>query len=208
MAVAILVILALAAERARGWLRLAAAFAMLTVVLATVALGATSIDERDKPSIALKATTTGATTTAPSKWTISVKASASGLRAREDMLVQVQGLSAGIPSDSRDFEAVQPQCITTALRHPRDEVARPYPSRAGALLLWTQAGPSTDGSTVVESTVEVPMGAYEGACAVAIYANSRGYAVERWFDRLQSALDWPTGNEQKSSVAYISLEAP
>lgn len=209
MAVAILVILAVAAERARGWLRFAAAFAMLTVVLGTVALGATSIDERDKPSVALKATSTAATATAPGKWTITVKASASGLRAREDMLVQVQGLSAGLPSDSREFEDVQPRCITTALRLPRDEAARgPYPSRAGALLLWSQAGPTTDGSTLVESTVEVPLGTYKGVCAVAIYANSRGYAVERWFDKLQSALEWPTGNEQKSSVGYISLEAP
>lgn len=209
MAVAALVVLAVVAERARRWVRFAAGFAMLAVVLGTVAMGATSIDERDKPSIALKATNTAATATAPGKWTITVKASASGLRAREDMLVQLQGISAGLPSDSAQFAALEPKCITTALRLPRDEALRgQYPDRAGSLLLWSQAGPSTDGSTVVESTVEVPLHSYKGVCAVAIYANSSGYAVERWFDKLQSALGWPTGNERKLSAGYVSLEAP
>ena len=155
MAIAALIVLAVVAERTRGGRRLIAATAMLCVVLLTLGLGATSIDERDKPSVALKASSTSSSATSPGKWTVTVRATASGLRAREDMLVQLQGLANGIPTDSSEFDVTHPKCNTTVLRSSESErINGPYPAPAGDLLLWTQAGPSADGSTVVESSVE------------------------------------------------------
>jgi hypothetical protein len=211
LAVTVLVVLAVFAERAAGRRRLGLVAVMLAVVLLTLGLGATSIDERDKPSVSLKASSTTASATSPGKWTVTVKATASGLRAREDMLVQLQGLPGGIPTDSRTFDTSYPSCQTSALRSSKAETqaqaaARPYPPPAGALLLWTQAGPSADGSIVVESSVDVPLNRYRGVCAVAIYSSSRGSGVEAVFDRLQSWSNLPTGNEVKVSVGYIALD--
>lgn len=205
LAIAALIVLALVAEQTRGWRRLVAAVAMLCVVLLTLGIGATSIDERDKPSVALKASSTSPSATAPGKWTITVKATASGLRAREDMLVQLQGLPDGIPRDSATFDVTSPRCSATVLRSSESERTNRYPPPAGDLLLWTQAGPNADGSTVVEASVDVTLTKYAGVCAVAIYSSSRGYGVEGWFDRIQSLLNLPTGNEQKASVGYIAL---
>ncbi|MEO5608297.1 MAG: hypothetical protein ABIQ61_10005 [Ornithinibacter sp.] len=208
VAIAVLIVLAVVAERSKGAVRVVAGVAILGVVLLTLGLGATSIDERDKPSVALKATSTPASATAPGTWTITVRATASGLRAREDMLVQLQGLRTGIPTDAESYLATDPGCRSTVLRTPMQESRTPYPTSSGDLLLWTQAGPGADGSTVVESSVQVPLGAYKGACAVAIYSQSRGYGVERLFDHVQAALNLPTGNEQKVSLGYIALQGP
>jgi hypothetical protein len=207
LAVAVVVVLAVLAERADGRRRLALVVAMLAVVLLTLGLGATSIDERDKPSVSLKASSTGASATSPGKWTVTVKATASGLRAREDMLVQLQGLPNGIPTDSSQFDASYPGCNTSVLRSRKAEAANRYVPPAGDLLLWTQAGPSADGSIVVESAVDVPLTGYRGVCAVAIYSSSSGYGVEGVFDQIQRALNLPTGNEVKVSVGYIALDA-
>lgn len=207
LAIAALVVLAVFAERADGRRRLGLVVAMLGVVLLTLGLGATSIDERDKPSVSLKASSTGASATSPGKWTVTVKATASGLRAREDMLVQLQGLPDGIPTDSSEYDASYPGCNTSVLRPSKAEATGSYPPPAGDLLLWTQAGPSADGSTAVESSVDVPLDDYKGVCAVAIYSRSGGYGVERVFDQLQAVLNLPTGNEVKVSVGYIALDA-
>lgn len=207
----VVVVLAFVAETVgRGRPRAVFGAGIVLAVLTLLALGATSIDERDEPALSLKAVSRPATATDPGAWTVTVKATASGLRPRDDMLVQVQALDDEMPRDSSAYDAVREGCTQTALRTVGAELQaadrdRPFATPAGDLVLWAQAGPSSDGSAVVESSVELPRTGYQSVCVSAIYAESRVYGLEALFDVFQRLLDIPTGTEPKWSLGFVDL---
>lgn len=127
------------------------AFGILTALLvATVALGADALGEREQPSVSLSGKTDGDLVT------VTVKASGSSLKSKETMLVQIHALER-FPEDSEESDT----CTGSRFEDRRDD-ARVWP---GPLLLWEQGGPDPGGSVAIDSTVEVPAGEYEGVCA-------------------------------------------
>lgn len=141
----------------------AAAFviAALTVLLAiAVGVGARSIVDREQPLVTLTSQFT------EQFIEITVTASGSGLRSDEDMLVQLQALS----SFPENWDATL-SCRTSRMdRFPPGEEP-PWP---GPLLLWEQAGPGPDGTTNVESMLQIPRNSYAGVCAFASLRGGEG----------------------------------
>jgi hypothetical protein len=154
---------------------LALAVTLLTALLATtVFLGALALGEREQPSVSLSSQVD------ESRIAVTIHASGSSLKSKEDMLVQLQALE-HFPEDSEG----RSQC-----ERSRFEEFRPgeEPLWPGPLLLWQQTGPDADGTVAVESTVEVPVGQYEGVCAfVALRSDGKEPRYVRSYLRFPTA---------------------
>ena len=136
--------------RQRRW-SVAAAVAVLVVVAGVaVHLGAGSMSVREQPRLAVEASSTANGTS------ITIQASASGLRSDEDMLVRARGVQ-----------------ILPEPTFRRSEVCL-EPADDDVLLLWQQAGPDLQGNSATESTVEVRPGEFEAVCVYAGLRTSEG----------------------------------
>lgn len=179
---------------------------VMLVTLFALVVGASSVDQRDMPAIALTSAIKAPTTSESGNVTVTVTARGSGLRPGENMLVQVQGLTKDLPTDAESYDKVRPGCTNTVLRSRDQEQKNQYGDPAGDLLLWTQAGPDADGAAKVESSVNVEAGTFNAVCAVVVYNLSGGPLVERAFNRIQAGLGLPTGQEVRSSVSFLRLQ--
>ncbi|HEX8497069.1 MAG TPA: hypothetical protein VF661_07725 [Actinomycetales bacterium] len=122
-----------------------------------------SARDREQPRVSVAAASTASATS------LTIEASANGLRSRDDMLVQVQAVERW--PDELAGSDVQRGCRTN-----RNQRWRPgtEPSWPGALLLWQQAGPDAKGAVQVTSKLELQPGRQEGVCVVVILLNTRG----------------------------------
>ncbi len=139
--------------------------AILTGVLAlagiyAVLFGAASLALSETPSVSASAELT------ENGYLVTVDAKAAGLRADQDMLVQLQGL-ATFPEDGSMSE-LEPACVDSRLTTDPAKL----PPSAG-LLAWQQAGPDSGGDATVSFKVTIPQGQFEGMCAAAIYLAER-----------------------------------
>jgi hypothetical protein len=122
--------------------------ALLGVLGTTVWVGAESVAEREQPRVALSASTKGQVTT------ITINASGTGLKSKQDMLVQLQAVT----SFPTPVSGLDPLCFESVRSVPETK-------SVGPLLLWQQAGPDETGTVTVKTNVEIPIAKYEGVCA-------------------------------------------
>jgi hypothetical protein len=127
-------------------------------LLIAIIIGAASIEKRDSAIISASAAI------APTTTTVKVKAQGSGLRSDEFMLVQVTALPSDFPQTRDGFFESGALCSVDRFG------IQQAPSNAGPLLQWSQAGPTSDGTATLETSIDVPTGRFKGVCVLALYA--------------------------------------
>jgi hypothetical protein len=126
---------------------------LLGAVSAGVWLGAMSVADREQPQVAVSAQSTASVTT------LHVVAAGSGLKSREDMLVQAQALNVRL--GDIDETELQKGCRNSRLFRSEPPDA---PRWLGPVLLWEVSGPDAAGVVEVDTTIEMPHGEYAGVC--------------------------------------------
>lgn len=137
-----------------AWRRFGKAAGLLAVLALigvswVISSGATSLRERNRPTVALSTSTNDA-----GVWTITVDASAAGVPSYDDMLVQVLALNV-LNGDPELGEA----CT-------RSRIASPPEEDEGSLLAWQRAGPDSNGDIEFSASFEYT-GTHQGLCAYA-----------------------------------------
>ncbi|GMA84825.1 hypothetical protein GCM10025868_00750 [Angustibacter aerolatus] len=181
VAIAAVVVVALlafavpAVAASTGWAVRAAIVLVVVAACWAAAAGARAAgSDREQPRVSLTAATTASATT------LTVDASANGLRSRDNMLVQVQGVT-DWPADSADRDL---QVACNSDRNARWP-AGATPRWPGELVLWQQAGPDAKGAVTVGSKVELVPGEQEGVCVWVVLTNVKGQAPRRVVSYLQ-----------------------
>jgi hypothetical protein len=136
------------ALRAR-WTHVLALALLLLGLVSALALGATSVAEREQPRVELSSSTSDGITT------VTVDASGSSLQSEADMLVQLLGLD-DAPGSGQAMDDV---CNGNAFADGGE------PPAGAEVLLWQQAGPDADGAVALESSVEFSTGDHAAVCA-------------------------------------------
>jgi len=164
----------------KRWLQRGGIIALLLVLIAASLYGGRSVADREIPRAAISAKTDENRVT-----TLTVDASGSSLRTRDDMLVQVIGLP-----DLADFQRLTAECEGSRLRTQFDaqgnRIPVPFDSDKGDLLAWQRYGPDKEGDVSATITLEVPAGRYQGTC---VYAALRG----------------KSSDDPRSAAAYLRL---
>lgn len=173
----------------------------------SMVLGAASLDVREKPAVSLSAART-----ATGGLVVTVNATGSGLRADEDMLVQLRALER-FPTTVTDFAGNLPEshgtnwaCAASQFQTTPPEA--PTVPDVGPLLAWQQAGPDADGAATIEMVVPYDADVPDGFCAAALYREPRENAPGRLLNALQRTLGISTGNEPTYSTALLKTTAP
>lgn len=127
-------------------------FAVIVLVgslIGAIILGSKSVATDEQPKVSLSATQAK-----DGPLTLTVDASATGVRAAQRVLIQLVGLTT-----ATDFD----KATNSLCGHSYFPVG--IPSESGTLLLWQVSGPDTAGSVSTKVSLDVPIGTFEAACA-------------------------------------------
>jgi hypothetical protein len=117
----------------------------LAVTLAFTAwLGAESQSNRENPSVSLSVTRSST-----SGLSVTAKATGSGLRSDDKMLLRVLGIEESFETDQDLEKNVNEECRWGSLERKHPEVAQ-------HVMAWIETGPNTSGDASTENTIPVP----------------------------------------------------